>query len=39
MYSLEPGSKIIILGTDKRAIASYYKYRKDFDVLGIIDTT
>lgn len=39
MYSLEPGSKIIILGTDKRAIASYYKYRTEFDVLGMIDTT
>lgn len=39
MYSLKKGSKIIIMGTDKSAIVAYYKYRKNFEVLGILDNT
>lgn len=39
MYSLEPGSKIIIFGTDSDAITAYYRYRKEFEVLGVLDPT
>lgn len=37
MFSLENGSKVIILGTNNEAITAYFKLRNRFDILGFMD--